>query len=233
MKIITARVGSLKYRITRMESVRIKICGVTKAADAQAAAELGADFVGLNFYPASPRFVADEQARAILDALPAAVEPVAVMVKPTRDTLTHPTGALARIPIVQWHDDSQEVRSWMQQRLITVFSLKTPDDLQKIAAYLEACKGLHALPAAILIDAHVAGLYGGTGKTAPWELLTGVDLGVPIILAGGLTPENVATAIRQVRPYAVDVASGVESAPGCKDPHKMKRFIENARNALR
>lgn len=232
MKIIAVRAGSLKYRITRMESVRIKICGVTKVADAQAAAELGADFVGLNFYPPSPRYVAEEQAEAILDALPAALEPVAVLVKPTREMLTRPAGALARIPIVQWHDDRQEVRAWMQQRLIAVFPLKEPADLQQIREFLAECKGQNALPAAILIDAHVAGLYGGTGKTAPWELLSGVDLGVPIILAGGLTPDNVASAIRQVRPYAVDVASGVESAPGCKDLDKMKRFINNARNAL-
>jgi phosphoribosylanthranilate isomerase len=82
----------------------------------------------------------------------------------------------------------------------------------------------------VLIDAHVPGQYGGTGRTAPWELLAGWDAGVPLILAGGLTPENVAAAVRAVRPYGVDVASGVESSPGRKDADKMRRFIDAVRS---
>ncbi len=90
---------------------------------------------------------------------------------------------------------------------------------------------MHArLPSAILVDAHVAGQYGGTGQTAPWHLLADFKPGVPLILAGGLTPDNVADAIRIVRPYAVDVASGVESRPGKKDPDKLRRFIDAVRN---
>ena len=88
------------------------------------------------------------------------------------------------------------------------------------------------MPAAVLIDAHVPGEYGGTGQKPPWELLADFQLGVPLILAGGLTPDNVAEAIRLVAPYAVDVASGVESNPGQKDSDKMRRFIDNARGAL-
>ena len=88
------------------------------------------------------------------------------------------------------------------------------------------------MPAAVLVDAHVEGEHGGTGRTVPWSLLSGLDFGVPLILAGGLTPDNVAEAIRIVRPWAVDVASGVESAPGKKDPDKVRRFIANAREAI-
>lgn len=233
MKIIARGVGGLKNGTKGMERVRIKICGVTTVADALAAAEVGADFIGLNFYPPSPRYLAPETAGGILDALPETVEPVAVLVKPSRDALDRPIGALARFNTVQWHDDHQEPRPWLKQRLIAVFSVKQPEDLEAVKRYLEDCRQSSAMPAALLIDAHVAGLYGGTGKTAPWDLLARLEPGIPLILAGGLTPENVADAIRQVRPFAVDVASGVELAPGRKDLDKMKRFIENVRNTVK
>ena len=105
-------------------------------------------------------------------------------------------------------------------------------DLENLSAYLERCRARQQLPSAVLVDAHVAGQFGGTGQTAPWDLLADFQPGVPVILAGGLTPDNVATAIRRVRPYAVDVASGVESTPGRKDPEKVRRFIEAARGAI-
>jgi phosphoribosylanthranilate isomerase len=138
-------------------------------------------------------------------------------------------------------------------RLIAAFSVGEKNDLLEITRFLKKCRqnrgelpgssgpSLAAwmkkprprpiLPAAILVDARVPGHFGGTGKTAPWELLAEFHPGVPLILAGGLTPDNVAEAVRIVRPYGVDVASGVESSPGVKDPEKMKRFIKNAREA--
>ncbi len=100
-----------------------------------------------------------------------------------------------------------------------------------LAAWMKQQRPKRILPPAILIDAHVPGQFGGTGRIAPWELLADFRPEVPLILAGGLTPENVAEAVRIVRPYGVDVASGVETSPGHKDPDKMKRFIENAREA--
>src|SRR5438270_590880 len=103
--------------------------------------------------------------------------------------------------------------------------------LERLTSYLELCRGLAKLPAAVLVDAHVAGQYGGTGQKAPWDLLADFKPGVPLILAGGLTPNNVAEAVRLVRPYAVDVASGVESAPGVKDLEKVRQFIDRARAA--
>ncbi len=117
-------------------------------------------------------------------------------------------------------------------RVIPAFPVRDAQSLVRIVRYLKTMRELHyRLPPAVLVDAHVPGMHGGTGQTAPWQLLAGFDPGVPVILAGGLTPDNVAEAIRIVRPYAVDVASGVEIAPGRKDPEKLRRFIENARSA--
>jgi phosphoribosylanthranilate isomerase len=109
---------------------------------------------------------------------------------------------------------------------IPAFAPRSLDDLQQIDAYLATCR-----PLAVLVDGYAAGLHGGTGQCAPWELLAHWKPAVPLILAGGLTPDNVATAIRQVRPYAVDVAGGVEISPGRKCPHKLRQFLEAARSA--
>ena len=116
-------------------------------------------------------------------------------------------------------------------RLIKRFQVGEHSHLENITRYLDACREQGHCPAAILVDGLVAGEYGGTGKTAPWQLLANFRPGVPVILAGGLTPENVGEAIRLVRPYGIDVASGVESGPGIKDVEKMRRFIDNAREA--
>ena len=109
--------------------------------------------------------------------------------------------------------------------LVVAYRVRGPIDLEAIRADVEP---RHQF-AAVLIDAHVPGQFGGTGQTAPWHLLAGFDPGVPVILAGGLTPENVAEAVRIVRPYGVDVASGVESSPGRKDAEKMRRFVDAVR----
>ena len=114
---------------------------------------------------------------------------------------------------------------------IPAFAVQDATSLLQITSHLEKWRSLGDVPAAILVDAHVPGQYGGTGQVAPWHLLVDFDPGVPLILAGGLTPENVAEAIRIVRPYAVDVASGVESSPGKKDPDKMRRFIDAVRES--
>ena len=163
-----------------MHPLRIKVCGVTNEADARHAALHGADAVGLNFYPGSPRCVDPGTAGFILRELPPFVEAVGVFVElpggPLRTRSARVLGSLGH----------QASRSFTR---------------------------------------------GGTGKTAPWRLLAGFDPGVPVILAGGLTPDNVAEAVRLVRPYGVDVASGVEHSPGHKDPDKVRRFIDNARAA--
>jgi phosphoribosylanthranilate isomerase len=138
---------------------------------------------------------------------------------------------LGRINIIQWHGKNHEPRDCSLYQLIPAFPVRDAASMQAIQHYLDACRAINRLPSALLLDGYAAGQHGGTGQTAPWQLLASFQASVPIILAGGLTPENVAEAIRIVRPYGVDVASGVESAPGRKDADKMRRFIANAREA--
>ena len=134
------------------------------------------------------------------------------------------------IRTVQMHGDLPETLS-SGPRWIPAFALRDAASLVKITTYLERLQSAGIVPAAVLVDAHFPGQFGGTGQTAPWHLLADFQPGVPVILAGGLTPDNVAEAIRVVRPYAVDVASGVESSPGKKDADKMCRFVDAVRGA--
>jgi phosphoribosylanthranilate isomerase len=134
---------------------------------------------------------------------------------------------------IQWHGEKREEFDTpvFPFSLIAAFRVRDEQSLSDIMAYVGDCSLKGHKPAAILVDAYVKGQEGGTGQQAPWELLAGFDPGVPLILAGGLTPENVGTAIRTVRPWGVDVASGVEKSPGIKDHEKVRRFIANAREA--
>ena len=208
--------------------VRVKICGITNVTDAEKAASLGADAVGLNFYAKSPRCIDASMTRLILKALPPFVEPVGLFVnEPLVDAQR--TAQALNLRTIQVYDDHHEILPVGSARWIPAFSVKDAPGLQVITSYLEKLKSAGALPAAILVDAHVPGRYGGTGQIAPWKLLAEFKPGVPLILAGGLTPDNVADAIRIVRPYAVDVASGVESSPGKKHPDIMRRFIDAVR----
>jgi phosphoribosylanthranilate isomerase len=214
-----------------MAHLRIKVCGVTSTADGRQAALLGADAVGLNFYPPSPRCIDPAAARTILRELPPFVEAVGLFVnRPLRQVFAEVHG-LGRIRTIQWHGQDRELDDCYPFRLIAAFPVQDAASLAAITHYLDACRSQGHLPAAVLVDAHVPGQHGGTGRTAPWDLLASFQPGVPIILAGGLTPENVAEAVRVVQPYGVDVASGVESSPGQKDPEKVRRFIANAREA--
>jgi phosphoribosylanthranilate isomerase len=132
---------------------------------------------------------------------------------------------------VQWHGAGPEPADAWAGPLIVAFAVRDADSLDVVRRYLDVCRGRGRLPAALLLDAHVPGQFGGTGRTAPWDLLADFRPGVPLLLAGGLTPDNVAEAVRRVRPDGVDVASGVESAPGRKDPERLRRFIDQARSA--
>jgi phosphoribosylanthranilate isomerase len=204
--------------------LRIKICGVTSSDDVNLCAEAGADAVGLNFHPSSPRYVDPKTAQPIIRALPPLMTAVGVFVAiPMRQccAVAYQLGLRA----VQWYGDS------FPFGLISSFRVKDRKSLSEIKTYLEMCRSFGSLPSAILVDAYVDGVMGGTGHKAPWDLLAEFKPGVPMILAGGLTPENVADAIRIVMPAAIDVASGVESRPGRKDPYKVQAFIDNARNA--
>jgi phosphoribosylanthranilate isomerase len=211
--------------------LRVKICGVTTANDARRAAELGADAIGLNFYPGSSRCVESGTARLILHELPLFVAAVGVFVNlPLREAIAQLQG-LGRIRTVQRHGDNREISNISPYYFIAAFPVRDAGSLQTIQQYIETCRARDYLPSALLLDGHAPGQHGGTGQPAPWHLLESFQPGVPIILAGGLTPDNVAEAVRVVRPYGVDVASGVEQSPGRKDAEKMRRFIDNAREA--
>jgi phosphoribosylanthranilate isomerase len=211
--------------------VRIKICGISSVADAEQAVGLGADAIGLNFHPRSPRHVAYEKAKEIILAVPPLVEIVGVYVGTLLELVAH-ARHVPMIRTVQRHAASHEVGMLPEgYRLIEAFQVPGRHSLADITRYVEDATREDRPPAALLIDGSTPGQFGGTGHPAPWKELADFDPGVPLILAGGLTPDNVAEAIRTVHPYAVDVASGVEAAPGRKDIEKMKRFIDNARSA--
>jgi phosphoribosylanthranilate isomerase len=213
--------------------LRIKICGITNEADGCQAALLGADAIGLNLYEKSPRFVDIEKAQRILREIPPFVEPVGVCVIWRWQEVVQVMDKLY-LRTLQLHRGEGGVllHDLSPIRVISAISVGEEAHLAEVTRSLNHWrKEGGRLPSAILVDAHVAGQYGGTGRTAPWNLLADFRPGVPVLLAGGLTPENVAEAVRIVRPYGVDVASGVEKSPGQKDADKMKRFIETAREA--
>jgi phosphoribosylanthranilate isomerase len=215
------------------QPVRVKICGVTSVADAVEAARLGADAVGLILSKQSPRSVNPQDVPAIRRQLPPFVEAVGVF---TDARTLCDLYLKLDLKYVQWHGELSELPEFTPGalamfRLIVAFRIRDRKTLTEAECWLETIPEW-AVPAAILIDGFKKDEPGRTGAPPPWSLLADFQAPAPLILAGGLTPENVAQAIRIVRPYAVDVASGVESSPGKKDPDKMKRFIENARSAL-
>ena len=213
-----------------MSRVRVKFCGLTRPEDVRQAADLGADAVGFNFYPKSPRYVDPRAAGSLLRAVPPLLDAVGVFV----DLKIRQVSALAYqlgLGSIQSFADVNDIEDWHPFRLLAAFRVKDENSIREIERYLDRCKALGRLPNAILVDAHVDGQLGGTGQKAPWHLLRDFRPAAPLILAGGLTPDNVAEAIRTVRPYGVDVASGIEASPGKKDAAKMRRFMESVRSA--
>lgn len=213
-----------------MRHLRIKICGVTVPEDVAICAAAGADAVGINFHPGSPRYVDPHLAQPLLNAIPPLMAGVGVFVGLPMRQVTSMAYQLG-LRGLQYHGENREIGNQFPFSLIAAFRVRDRQSLAEIDTYLEMCRRSGKLPGAILVDAHVDGLHGGTGQTAPWDLLAGYKPGVPIILAGGLTPDNVAEAIRIVLPDGVDVASGVEISPGRKDAEKVRQFVVNARAA--
>ena len=202
---------------------QVKICGLTSVADAQAAAAAGADLIGLMFYAGSPRHVSLAQAAEIARALPPFVLRVGVFVNPDEALVTRAI-AECGLNLLQFHGDEPSAFC-TQFGLMSVKALRVRD-----AASLQTLAEFHT--DAFLLDAYSAAGRGGTGEQFNWDLAVAAqDWGKPIFLAGGLTPANVAADVRQVRPFAVDVSSGVEAAPGKKDPAKMQAFIAAVRAA--
>ncbi len=202
---------------------RVKICGITRERDAQAAVEAGADAIGLVFYEPSPRFVTVERAAAIIDGLPPFVTTVALFVNADSDVIRQVVER-AGVDLLQFHGQecadycAQHGRPW-----IRAVRMKPGTDL--IAAQSEFAGGR-----GLLLDAYRPGTPGGTGETFDWDRIPQA-LAPRIVLAGGLNVSNVGEAIRRVRPYAVDVSGGVEADKGVKDPQKIKAFIEEVRSA--
>jgi phosphoribosylanthranilate isomerase len=211
--------------------VRVKICGVTTPEDARLAVSLGADSIGLNFYAGSPRYIESSVAQSILRELPPFVSAVGVFVETPLSKIVETLHGLNRIHVIQWHGKNPESTDCFPYDFIPAFGVRDRASLDAIQRFLDACRAIDRLPSALVLDGYAPGKHGGTGQTVPWQLLASFRPGVPIILAGGLTPDNVAEAIRIVRPYGVDVASGIESAPGRKDADKMRHFLTNARDA--
>lgn len=202
--------------------VRVKICGITCADDAQAAVEAGADALGFMFYEPSPRHIAPAAAAPIIRALPPFVSTVGVFVDATEEHIRHVL-ATCGFDTLQLHgsESPEFCRRFAGLKVVKAFRVVDLESLQALPAYRT-----HAW----LLDSYVPGKPGGTGARFNWNLAVEAGkLGRPIILAGGLTPGNIAEAVRQVRPFGLDVSSGVESAPGKKDPQKVRDFIAAAK----
>jgi len=203
--------------------VKVKICGITSAADAQAAVEAGADALGLMFYPGSPRYIPLGTAQDIARRLPPYVIRTGVFADPNPSEVFAAI-QLCQLNVLQFHG-SETPDFCLQFGMMTMkaFRVENADSLVTMSAYRTD---------AFLLDSHVKGQRGGTGKTFNWDFaLEAKKFGKPIFLAGGLTPENVAEAVRKVEPFGVDVSSGVEQAPGKKDAKKMQDFIAAVRGA--
>lgn len=202
---------------------RVKICGITRIEDAIAAAQAGADAIGFVFEAKSPRHVSPDQAQAIARALPPFVTVVGLFVNAAPDTVET---VLSRVPLdlLQFHGNEtpQQCRRY-HRPYVKAIPMQPDVNLHEKARLYSDAEGL-------LLDTQAAHVAGGSGQVFDWNLVpSGLDK--PIILAGGLTPENVAEAVRQVRPFAVDVSSGVEQSKGIKDAAKIAAFIEAVRKA--
>ena len=205
-------------------SVTVKICGITSEADALAAAEAGADAIGLMFYEGSSRHVTLEQAKAISAALPPHVMRVGVFVN-AEEAFVHQALTECMLNILQFHgDETPEECSRYPVMTLKAFRVQGEETLAQLEAYPSA---------GYLLDAYVKDALGGTGATFNWDLaVRAQEFGKPIFLAGGLTPENVVEAVRKVQPFGVDVSSGVEIEPGRKDAEQMRTFVAAAKGAL-
>lgn len=196
---------------------RIKICGITRSEDANAVVAAGADAIGLVFYPPSPRAVNITQASEICAQIPAFVTITALFVNPTVQEVQSVLDTV-RIDLIQFHgDEDDDFCRQFKRPYIKALRVRQASDV------VEACLRFPGA-LAILLDSYKPGVPGGTGETFDWSLVP-ATVPKPIILAGGLEPHNIATAIQQVRPFAVDVSGGVEAAKGIKDAGKIQAFV--------
>jgi len=204
-------------------NTRVKICGITRVQDGLDAVRFGAHAIGLVFYAPSPRAVTPDQARAIVDALPPFVTAVGLFVNADAEAVR---ATLATVPLqlLQFHgDETPEYCAALGVPYLKAIRVRPGVDLLQYAQQFHGARGL-------LLDAYVQGARGGTGATFDWTLIPN-SLPLPVVLSGGLDADNVGAAVRAVRPWAVDVSSGVESAKGIKDAAKIEAFMNGVRNA--
>ena len=219
---------------------RVKICGITSVDDALAVASSGADAVGLNFYAPSARFLEIETAQAIVEALPPEIVKVGLFVNAGEDDICERFDRLG-LDLIQLHgDEPPEFVARLDGRPVMKALRVGSESLAPVYEYIERTERLGCRIHAVLVDAFCKGSYGGTGRLADWATVASYARGEeflpidlpPLVLAGGLTADNVAEAIQAVRPAAVDTASGVESSPGKKDHAAVTAFVVAARKAL-
>lgn len=214
--------------------MKVKICGLTNLEDAVAAVEAGADMLGFNFYPGSPRYIEPGRCAEITAALSdqqVATPTIGVFVNAPAATIASILQKCG-LDLAQLHgNEPPEILEQLEGRSFKAIRPQTP-----FAADVEARRYAHLGPKdgpALLVDAYKAGQYGGTGRVGDWSLAETLAADVPILLAGGLTADNVTAALAQVRPWGVDVASGVESRPGQKDFGKLEHFVQAVRDSER
>jgi phosphoribosylanthranilate isomerase len=215
---------------------QIKICGITTLEDALLVAQSGADAIGLNFYPKSPRYLSPDRAQAIVDAIPTGVLKVGLFVNlPPADACR--TFDDLRLDLLQLHgDEAPEQLAQLGSRPVMKAFRVGDAGLTPVLAYLDRCRELSCMPRMVLLDSQVSGLFGGSGQIGNWELLASYPRNTgypPLAIAGGLTPDNVAEAIRIVQPHGVDTASGVELSPGRKSAQLVRDFVAHARESFR
>ncbi len=203
-------------------TVRVKVCGITRLEDAVAAVDAGADAVGFIFHRESPRYIRPEDAGVIATALPPFVSTVGVFVDMEQMEVSR-TMRTAGLDVAQLHGDEDASYCSMFPRVIKALRVRGPEVIQKMSEY--------SCVSAFLFDAYHPDVHGGTGEVFDWDIAARATATHRIILAGGLTPDNIAEAVQRVRPYAVDVSSGVEMAPGLKDHAKVREFIKRATGA--
>ncbi|MBN4079950.1 phosphoribosylanthranilate isomerase [bacterium AH-315-C08] len=206
--------------LARDKQVKVKVCGMTSLKDARVAVEEGADAVGFIFYKKSPRSVTMKTVREIVLELPPFVDTVGVFVNETAEQINK-IADYCSLDMIQLHgDESPAFCKKIRRRVIKAFRVKDMQSVKKLSGFQVS---------GFLLDTFSENLHGGTGKVFDWNLALPAKKFGPVIMAGGLTPNNVRQAIQQVRPYGVDVCSGVESQPGIKDHKKVRAFLKNAR----
>ena len=202
--------------------IRVKICGITRKEEALQAVRCGADALGFVFFAQSPRYLDPQRAKSIIAALPPFITTVGLFVNEVPAQIRE-IASLCGLDVIQLHGDETPQQCQVDgYRVVKALRVRDEESLAAADEYPVA---------ALLLDAWVPDQYGGTGRTFNWQLASRLARRRAVILAGGLNPENVAAAVDEVRPYGVDVSSGVESSPGCKDPGKLAAFIANAKNA--